>query len=82
MPKIRIIIAKRQLLFIGKIFRNSSNHLPTQLLTAWWPNKRKVGAPLHTNKKSIVNNLQLILPNMSKYAPLEEWGYYALDEKL
>ena len=64
------------------MFRNSSNHLPIQLLTEWWLNKRKVGAPLHTNKKSIVSNLKLLLPNTSKHAPLEEWGHYALDEKL
>jgi len=58
------MIAAIQLLFIGKVFRNSSDQLPTQLLTAWSNNKRRPGLVLFTNRRSIVNSLKLVLPGI------------------
>ena len=43
-------IATQQLTFIGKMTRNSDNHLPTKLLTAWCNHKRRRGGVLHTKK--------------------------------
>ena len=36
-------IATRQLTFIGKMTRNSDDHLPTKILTAWCNHKRRQG---------------------------------------
>ena len=61
-PTIQNQIAKRHLTFIGKVVHNSDLQLPTKLLTAWCNHKRKRGGVLHSNKKSIVQNIALILP--------------------
>ena len=61
-PNVKNQIAKRQLAFIGKVVRNSDLQLPTKLLTAWCNHKQKRGEILHSNKKSIVQNIALLLP--------------------
>ena len=78
-PAIQNQIAKRQLTFIGKVVRNSDQQLPTKLLTAWWNHKRRRGGVLHSNKKSIVQNIALILPCIGKTGRMSEWVHYALD---
>ena len=46
-------IATRQLKFIGKVTRNSDEHLPTKLLTAWCNHKRQRGGVLHTKRNPL-----------------------------
>ena len=46
-------LAKRQLKFIGKVVRNSEDQIPIQILTEWYDNKRKQGAPLQNNNKNL-----------------------------
>ena len=43
-------IATQQLTFIGKVARNSDNHLPTKLLTAWCNHNQRRGGVLHMKK--------------------------------
>jgi len=77
------MIAAIQLLFIGKVFRNSSDQLPTQLLTACSNNKRRPGGVLFTNRRSIANSLKLVLPGIvNKIGLLKSLGFYAIDEKI
>ena len=78
-PTIRYHLAKRQLNFIRKVFRNSEDQIPTQLLTSWCENKRKLGAPLQNNKKNLAQNIRLIVPGAEKYGLLTTWVYLALD---
>ena len=80
-PTIENEIAKRQLTYIGKVFRNSDTHPPTKLLTAWCNNKRRKGAPLKQNKKSLVENIALIIPETDKQGSLRSWAFYALDDQ-
>ena len=58
-PRVKNMIAARQLQFIGKITNSS---IPKQLLTAWVNHKLPQGRPLTTNKISIVKSLQLLYP--------------------
>ena len=67
-PNIEKNIATRQLTFIGKLARNSDYRLCTKLLTAWCNHKRRRGGVLHTNKKSIVHNLRLIIPGVENWS--------------
>ena len=46
-------LAKRQLKFIGEVVRNSEDQIPIQILTEWYDNKRKQGAPLQNNNKNL-----------------------------
>ena len=62
-PDARSMIAARQLSYLGKMVRNhDDDYLPKKFLTAWVNNKRPVGGVLTTNKKALVNSLELILP--------------------
>ena len=78
-PTIRYQLSKQQLTFIGKVVRNSEDQIPTQLLTAWYNNKRKPGAPLQNNKKNLAQNIRLIVPGATKDGLLTTWVYLALD---
>ena len=74
-------IATQQLTFIGKVTRNSDNHIPTKLLTAWCNHKRRRGGLLHTNKKLIVHNLRLIIPGVNKTGALKTWAHFAIYDR-
>ena len=78
-PTIQNQITKRQLVFIGKVVRNSDLQITTKILTAWCNHKQKRGGVLHSNKKSIVQNIALILPCIGKTGIMSEWVHYALD---
>ena len=80
-PNIEKKIATRQLTFIGKVARKSDNHLSTKFLTAWCNHKLQRGGVLHTNKKSIVHNLQLIIPEVDKARTLKTWAHFAIDDR-
>ena len=78
-PTIWYHLAKQQLNFIRKLVRNSEDQIPTQRLTVWCDNKRKLGAPLQNNKKNLAQNIRLIVPGAGKYGLLTTWVYLALD---
>ena len=78
-PTIQNQIAKRQLTFIEKVVRNLDQQLPTKLLTAWCNHKLRRGGVLHSNKKTIVQNIALLLPCIFKTGRMSEWVHYALD---
>ena len=65
-PTIRYQLARRKLTFTGKVVRNSEDQIPTQLLTAWCDNKRKLGAPLQKNNNNLAQNIRLIVPGAEK----------------
>ena len=52
---------KRQLTFIGKVTQDSDKQVPTKLLTAWCNNKRQPRGVLNYNKKTLVQNIALIV---------------------
>ena len=78
-PTIRNQIDFCQLTYIGIIVRRESIHIPTRLLIAWCDHPRKVGRPLITNKQCIVQNLQLVIPEVDDDDTLASWGFHALD---
>ena len=78
-PTIQNQIEKCQLTFIGKVVRNSDLQLPTKLLLAWCNHKSKRGDVLHSNKRSIVQHLELILPCIGKTGRMSEWVHFALE---
>ena len=80
-PNIEKKTGTRQLTFIGKMARNSDDYLPTKILTECCNHKRKLGGVLHMNKKSIVQNLHLIIPGVDKTGALKTWAHFAIDER-
>ena len=72
-------VAKQQLTFIGKVTHKSDEKLPTKLLKAWCNHKRQVGGELHSNKKTLLKNIALILPTVYRYDSLKLWAHLALD---
>ena len=80
-PNIEKQIATRQLTFIGKVAQNSDDHLTTKLLTAWCNHKRRRGGVIHTNKKSIVHSLRLIIPGVDKTGALKKWAYFSINDR-
>ena len=76
-PRIQNQVAKRQLTFIGRVTWNSDKQLLTKLLMAWWNNKLIFGGVLRSNKKTLVQNIELIVPTGS----LKLWSHLDLDEK-
>lgn len=84
-PNIRELIAIRQCRFIGKVVRGPNTHPPTKILTAWCNNKRPTGAPIMTNKRSIVKILKIFLPEEmgnNKYGDMNRWFDIAMDKTL
>ena len=73
-------IATQQLTFIGKLTRNSDNHLLTKLITAQCKHKRQRGDRLHTNKKPIFHNLCLIIQGMKKTVVLRTRAHFSIDD--
>ena len=78
-PCIQNQISVRQLTHIGKLFQREGSHIPTQIITAWCDHPRKVGRPILTNRKFIVSNLQLTIPDVDKGGSLSLWVFHALD---
>ena len=79
-PTIRYQLAKQQLTFFGKVVRKSEDQIPTQLLTSWFDNKRKLCTPLQNNKKKLTQNINLIVPGTAKYGLLTTSVFLALDD--
>ena len=78
---IREEIAKRQLTFIGKLTRRDNTHIPTLLLSSWCDNPRKKGGVRKTNRKSVVESLQLLLPDQVPHSGVfNTWVHLAQDK--
>ncbi len=92
-PDARRMIAARQMSYMGKIIRHHNpEHIPKQLLTAWVNNPRPKRGVLFTNRKSLVNSLNMLYrpkdlnedaphPNLNKNGKLKQWYDDAHDEK-
>ena len=80
-PNIEKQIATRQIRFIEKLARKYDYHLPTKLLTAWCNHKQQSGGVLHTEKRYIVHNLLLIIPEVDKAGTLKTWAHFAIDDR-
>ena len=60
---------------------NSDKQLPKKLLTMRWNNKRRVGGVLHSNKKTLVQNIAHIVPTVDRHGSLNIWAHLDLDNK-
>ncbi len=92
-PNARQMVAARQTSYLGKIIRHhNTDHIPKQLLTAWVNNPRPKRGVLFTNKKSLVNSLNMLYkpkdldedaphPHLNKTGKLKQWYHDAQDEK-
>ena len=67
--------------YVGKILWREGSYVLTRFLTPWCDNMRKQGGQLVTNNDSIVNNLQLLIPNIGGAVSLSTWVFHALDAK-
>ena len=52
-----------------------------KLLTVWCRNKRQVGGVLHSNKKTLVHNIALVVPTIYQYGSLKLWAHLSLDDR-
>ena len=78
-PNIKKQIAKKQQTLIGKVARYSDNHILTKLITTWCNHKRQPEGVLHSNKKSIVHNLRLVISGVDKNVVIKIWAHFAFD---
>ena len=79
--KIQNQVAKWKLTLIGKVTCNSNEQLPTKLLTERRNNKRQVRGILHSNNKTPMHNIVLIVPAVDWYGSLKLWEHFALDDR-
>ena len=80
-PNTKKQTAKQQLTFIGKVVQNSDNQPPTKIINAWCNHKRRRRGVLHTNKKTVLHYLHLVIPGVEKNGVLNTWAHFTLDEK-
>ena len=88
-PNAERMISIRQLNYLGKLCRNSNeNFLPKQLLLAWINHKRPKRGVLFTNKRSLINSLNWILPPIpdkpddnATNEDLRRWKKYVKERK-
>eukprot|EP00978_Attheya_sp_CCMP212_P025434 scaffold81767_cov26-Attheya_sp.AAC.1 len=71
MPSMENIIAKRQLIWIGKLAGLPEYRLPRQLMAAWIQHPRKGGQPQLTLRNTMARVIQKIIPAVDKQAQLE-----------
>ena len=65
-PRVRNMIAARQMDFIGKVIRGPWASPPKRMLTACCNNKRLACRPNHHNKDSLVKNLKLLFARVNE----------------
>ena len=83
------MVSIRQLNYLGKVCRNNNtNFLPKMLLLAWVDHKRPKRGVLFTNKRSLINSLNWILPpipetpgNDANDEEVKRWKKYAKERK-
>ena len=74
------LIAKRRLLFLGKIIRLPRTKIPSRLISAFCPNKRPIGRPNYTIRHSMLNSVKKIIPTADKYGSFHTWAHIANNE--
>ena len=65
--KIRNQVAKQQLSFVGKVTCNYDEQLPTNIPMTWCTHNRQFRGVLHSNKKTLVKNIALIIPTVDRF---------------
>ena len=60
------LIAKRRLIFLGKIIRLPKSKIPSRLISASCTNPRPVGIPNYTIRHSMLNDIKKIIPTVDK----------------
>ena len=78
-PRVQNQIAFLHLNYLGKLLRREASHITTFLLTAWCDHPCKFGRPLLTNRKSMVRNILLVIPDVDGSGALSAWGFHDLD---
>ena len=63
-----------------KWLRCPNKQLLKKLPTEWCNNKWQVGGVLHSNNKTLVQNIVLIVLAVDRYGPLKLWSHLTLDE--
>ena len=74
------LIAKRRLLFLGKIIRLPSSKISSRLIFAFWPNTSPLGRPNFTIRHSMLNDIKKIIPTVDKYGSFHTWAQIANNE--
>ena len=85
-PRIRNMIAARQMDFVGKVVRGDWSQPAKRMLTASCSNIRLSGRPNYHNKDALVKNLKLLFANVHDVViddrgNLKDWINEASDEK-
>ena len=80
--KVESLIAKRRLLFVGKIISMARNKIPARLISAFIYKKRPRERPNTTVRHSILNNIRKIIPSVDKNGAFKTWAHIARDELL
>ena len=76
------LIAKRHLLFVGKIIRMARNKISARLISAFIYKKRPRGRLNTTVRHSISNGIRIIIPSVDKNGAFKTWAHIARDEFL
>ena len=71
------LIAKRRLIFLGKIIRLPKSKIPSRLISASCTNPRPVGRPNYTIRHSMLNNIKKIIPTVDKNESFHTWAHIA-----
>ena len=71
------LIAKRKLIFLGKIIRLPSSKISLRLISAFCPNTRLQGRPNFTIRHSILNDIKKIIPIVDKNGSFHTWAHIA-----
>jgi len=66
---IESLIAKRRLIFLGKIIRLPKSKIPSRLISASCSNPRPVGRTNYTIRHSMLNDIKKSFPRSIKMAP-------------
>ena len=77
---IKLIIAKKQLKWVGKIVRMDKKQIPPKILTGFIKKPRSTGRRFKTTRDGIFNNLQLLFPNLDTSGKLCQWKRFAFYE--
>ena len=75
---ISLLIARKQLKWVGKIIRMDNRQIPPKILTGFNCRPRCSGRRFRTTRDGIVDSLKLIWPKLSDNGALKEWRHFAL----
>ena len=78
--KVKSLIAKRRLLFVGKIIRIPCKKIPARHLSAFHYKNDLKG--FTTIRHSILDDIRKIIPTVDKYGSFKTWAHIANNELL